>query len=100
MLLANRIGGDAATSGRQLPDLFRAIGRIPSPQPDPPGDDPLQRIARTYERFQEKCGAPHFSWRPSVTQLDSKAPVTEPPTGSMSAKPRATASSMSTTAPP
>ena len=42
--------GDAAT-GRQLLDLLRAAGRIPPPQPDPPGDDPLERIARTYERF-------------------------------------------------
>ena len=50
MPLANRNVGDAAT-GRQLLDLLRATGRIPPPQPDPPGDDPIERIARTYERF-------------------------------------------------
>ena len=42
--------GDAATA-RQLLDLLRDSGRIPPPRSDPPGDDPLERIVRTYERF-------------------------------------------------
>ncbi len=42
--------GDAAT-GRQLLDLLRVTGRIPSPHSDLPGDDPVERIAQTYERF-------------------------------------------------
>lgn len=50
MPLANRNGGDAAT-GRQVLDLLRATGRIPPPQLGAPGDDPLERTARTYERF-------------------------------------------------
>jgi len=42
--------GDAAT-GRQLLDRLRVTGRVPPADSDPPGDDPLERIARTYERF-------------------------------------------------
>ncbi|MCY4601005.1 MAG: site-specific integrase [Acidobacteria bacterium] len=42
--------GDAAT-GRQLLDLLRVTGRIPSPPSDLPSDDPVERIAQTYERF-------------------------------------------------
>ena len=41
--------GDDATA-RQLLDLLRESGRIPPPRSDPPGD-PIERIARCYERF-------------------------------------------------
>ena len=41
--------GDAATA-RQLLDLLRESSRIPPPRSDPPSD-PIERIARRYERF-------------------------------------------------
>ena len=41
---------DRATS-RQLLDMLRSSGRIPSPRPAAPGDDPIERIAHSYERF-------------------------------------------------
>ena len=42
--------GDAA-SGRQLLELLRGTGRIPSPCSSPSADDPRERIAHTYKRF-------------------------------------------------
>ena len=42
--------GDAAT-GRQLLDLLRAIGRVPTPHSGRDCDDPVEQIAQTYERF-------------------------------------------------
>ena len=41
--------GDNATA-RQLLDRLRESGRIPPPRSDPPGD-PIEQIARCYERF-------------------------------------------------
>ena len=42
--------GDAAT-GRQLLDLLRATGRVPTPHSGRDCGDPVERAAQTYERF-------------------------------------------------
>ncbi len=42
--------GDAAT-GRQLLDLLRATGRVPTPHSGRDCGDPVERVAQTYERF-------------------------------------------------
>lgn len=45
-----RRSNDGATS-RQLLDMLRSSGRVPFPRPAAPGDDPIERIAHSYERF-------------------------------------------------
>ena len=42
--------GDA-TTGRQLLDLLRATGRVPTPHSGRDCGDPVERIAQTYKRF-------------------------------------------------